>query len=305
MLIDRFNRKITNLRISVTDACNLNCFYCHKEGYCVKGSSPDVLSVEDIAEITKAFYELGIKKVKITGGEPLLRKDILDIISVMPDFEEISMTTNGTLLDKYAYELKDAGLNRVNISLDSLNPETYKKITGGELERVLSGLESAVNAGLTPVKLNMVVMKEVNEDEIDDMLEFTSKYNEDDVRVILQIIELLKLPELEDYYMDISSIEERIAKKAINFRIRSMQKRKQYHLGSSVVEFVKPVDNTEFCYNCNRIRITKDGKIKPCLMRNDNLVDVRGLKGYALKEKIFQAVNMREPYFKKKSREAR
>jgi cyclic pyranopterin phosphate synthase len=295
MLIDRFNRRITNLRISVTDKCNLRCFYCHKEG---QFSNTGVeMTPEEIKEIALVFRELGVKKVKITGGEPLLRRDIVEIISLMPSFEEISMTTNGILLEKYAQELKESGLSRVNISLDTLSPETYRKLTGGNIEEVVKGLDSAVNAGLTPVKLNMVVMNGINHNEVEEMIEFISKYNSNGIKVILQVIELLKLPELEKYYYDIGSIEEIISAQANGFRVRSMHHRKQYFLNSSAVEFVRPIDNTEFCYNCNRIRITTDGKIKPCLLRDDNLVDIKGLKGDELKKKIFEAIGLREPYF--------
>ncbi len=299
MLIDRFNRKITNLRISVTDKCNLNCFYCHKEGFLSKGC--DELSPGEIATIAQAFKDLGIKKVKITGGEPLVRRDIVEIITEMPKFEEISMTTNGILLERYAMDLKESGLNRVNVSLDSLVPEKYRKLSGGgKLEYVLAGLEAAVEAGLVPVKVNMVVMKGINEDEVDDIIHFLSKYNRDDVKVILQLIELLKLPGLENYWFDIGCIEKRISAVAKDVRVRKMQKRRQYLLDEGAVEFVRPMDNTEFCYNCNRIRVTCDGKIKPCLLRNDNLVDARGLKGEELKQKILEAVSLREPYFRGK-----
>ncbi len=298
MLIDRFNREITNLRISVTDKCNLRCFYCHKEGFLSKKC--DELTPGEIARIAQAFKDLGIKKVKITGGEPLVRRDIVEIIAEMPEFDEISMTTNGTLLERYAKDLKESGLNRVNISLDSLNPEKYRNLSKGKLEDVLKGLESAVEAKLTPVKLNMVVMKGINEDEVDDMIRFISEYNKEGLNVILQIIELLKLPGLESYWFDIGIIERKISAIAKGVRVRKMQKRKQYLLDEGAVEFVRPMDNTEFCYNCNRIRVTCDGKVKPCLLRSDNLVDVRGLEGEELKQKILKAVSLREPYFRKK-----
>ena len=298
MLVDRFNRRITNLRISVTDRCNLNCFYCHKEGILSKGSHE--LSPEEIATIASAFKELGIKKVKITGGEPLVRRDIVDIIAALPTFDEISLTTNGILLRDYAVELKESGLSRVNVSMDSLKAGKFQRLSGGSLDRVLAGLEAAVEADLTPVKVNMVVMKGINDDEVDEMIEFISKYNRESTKVILQLIELLKLPGLENYWYDISLIEERIQAQAREVKIRKMHKRKQYRIDGGVVEFVRPMDNTEFCYNCNRIRVTSDGKIKPCLLRNDNLVDVRGLRGEELKKKIHEAVNLREPYFKRK-----
>lgn len=295
MLIDRFGRRITNLRMAVTSKCNLSCIYCHKEGEVNPGKE---LSVEEIRRISEAFYQLGIKKLKITGGEPLLRKDIVDIVQSFPPFKEISMTTNGVLLADIADELKEAGLNRVNISLDTLDAEKYNFITGGDIEEVLEGIEAAYNAMLTPIKVNMVVIKGINDNEVGDMLEFTSKFNKNGVNMILQIIELLKLPELEKYYIDISPIERAYAGQSRSVVVRNMHRRRQYALGNSVIEFVKPLDNSEFCMHCNRIRVTSDGKIKPCLLRNDNLVDVRNLEGEELIAAIKKAVGVREPYFK-------
>ncbi len=300
MLIDRFGRRITNLRIAVTMKCNLRCFYCHREGQ-ANGEESE-LSVSEIAEIARAFYDLGIKKVKITGGEPLLRKDICDIISSMPPFQEISITTNGTLLAEKAEELRESGLDRVNVSLDSLRPETYRRITGGDVEKVVDGIKTACEIGLTPVKVNMVVMKGINDDQVEEMVEFVSSMNRDGIRAILQLIEVLKLPGLERYHLDISGIERKIASKAEAVLLRGMHFRRQYSFetasGNAVVEFVKPVDNSEFCAHCNRIRVTSDGRVKPCLLREDNTVNVRGLKGEELLEAIKKAVELREPYFR-------
>lgn len=294
MLIDRFGRRIVNLRIAVTMRCNLRCFYCHREGQMNEGKE---MSVEEIAEIAKTFYDLGIKKVKITGGEPLIRKDICDIISSMPPFEEISITTNGTFLADKAEELKEAGLNRVNVSLDSLREESYRFITGGDVNRVIEGIAVACDCNLTPVKINMVVMKNINEDQIGEMMDFVASINRNGIRAILQLIEVLKLPGLEKYYTDISRIEREIASRAEAVLLREMHFRRQYLIGDSAVEFVKPIDNSEFCMHCNRIRVTSDGRIKPCLLREDNTVNVRGLKGKELVEAIKKAVDMREPYF--------
>ena len=296
MLVDRFGRRITNLRIAVTMKCNLNCIYCHREGQSCEGEE---LSVEEIAEIARAFHELGIRKVKITGGEPLLRKDICDIVAEMPPFQEVSITTNGTLLSRLAEELKEVGLNRVNVSLDSLRDDIYSFVTGGgKVERVIEGIEAACNAELTPVKINMVVMKGINDDQIKEMMGFVSSLNRDGLKAILQLIEILKLPGLEKYYLDISEIEKEIASKAEAVLLREMHFRRQYLVGNAAVEFVKPVDNSEFCMHCNRIRVTSDGRIKPCLLREDNTVNARGLKGEKLVEAIKKAVELREPYYK-------
>ena len=291
MLVDRFGRVITNLRISVTSRCNLNCFYCHREGY----STDSELTPDEISEFAEAFRKLGIRKVKITGGEPLIRKDIIEIIEKLPEFKEISMTTNGTLLKKYAEDLKNSGLSRVNVSLDTLDREKYRAMTrGGRIERVIDGIEAAVEAELTPVKVNMVVIDGFNLDEIDNMIEFVRKFKG---KAILQLIELVPLNNNFSGYFDVYSLIDKF-KDAKEVRIRSMQRRKQFIFDDYAVELVKPVDNSEFCKACNRIRITADGKIKPCLMRNDNLVDIRGLKGEDLINAIKKAVLLREPYYK-------
>ncbi len=288
MLVDRFGRPVRHLRISVTSKCNMNCIYCHKEGMINVG---DDMSLDEISEICKAFHELGVEKVKITGGEPLVRRDIVDIISEMPKFKEISLVTNGYYLSKYAYELKEVGLDRVNVSLDTLNPERYKFITGVDgLDEVLNGIEEAYNSGLTPIKLNMVVMS-INVDEIDDMLKFSSSFNKNSINVILQLIELIKN---ESYHVSLEGFEERfkkIAKMVINRRLHG---RKQYIFENKAVEFVRPFHG-KFCMYCTRIRVTSDGKIKPCLMR-DVYVDVRGLRGKELLDAIKEAVRLREPY---------
>ncbi len=291
MLVDGYGRRITNLRIAVTMRCNLRCIYCHREGEKESGKE---MSLDEIVEMAKAFRELGIRKVKITGGEPLLRRDICDIVSSMPEFQEISITTNGTLLSKLAEDLKDAGLDRINVSLDSLRSDVYKFITGGDVEKVVDGIIAACNAKLTPVKINMVVMKGLNDDQIEEMMEFVSSLNSEEVKAILQVIEVLRLKPLEKYYVDISKVERKIASMAEAVVLREMHFRKQYKVGNVVVEFVKPCK--EFCMHCNRIRVTSDGKIKPCLMREDS-IDARGLRGEELIEAIKKAVKIRKPYY--------
>ncbi len=295
MLTDPFGRTIKNLRIAVTNRCNLNCIYCHREG---ESDPRTEMSAERIAEIAKAFYELGIKKLKLTGGEPLLRKDICEIISLMPDFEEISLTTNGILLSDLAFDLKESGLDRVNISLDTLNAETFRFITGGgELSRVLEGLRMAVEARLTPIKLNMVLMRGLNESEVRKMLEFANSFNENETNVILQLIELIPNSETGKFYLDPTIFEKDFERVAKAVKIRDMHRRKQFITPFGVVEIVKPLDNTEFCMHCNRIRITSDGRIKLCLM-SDETVDISELSGDEMKKAIFEAVKRRKPFFR-------
>lgn len=295
MLTDPFGRTVKNLRISVTNRCNLNCIYCHREGESNPGKE---MSAERIAEIAKAFYDLGVKKLKLTGGEPLLREDICEIISMMPKFEEISLTTNGTLLKDLAFDLKESGLDRVNISLDTLNADIYSYITGGgKLQNVLEGIRSAVEANLTPIKLNMVLMKNLNEFEVFKMLNFTNSFNKEKTNVILQLIELIPNTKTKDLYLDPEIFEEEFAKIAMAVKIRDMHKRKQFFTSLGIVEIVKPLDNTEFCMHCNRIRVTSDGKIKLCLM-NKETVDISNLSGNELKKAIFEAIRLRKPFFR-------
>ncbi len=291
MLVDRYGRPIKHLRISVTSKCNMNCIYCHNEG--MKNVGED-MSLDEIVEICKAFHSLGVEKVKITGGEPLVRRDIVEIVAEMPKFKEISMVTNGYYLSKFAEELKEVGLDRVNVSLDTLNPETYKFITGvNGLEKVLNGIESAYNAGLTPIKLNMVVMKGVNDHEIEDILNYTTKFNKNGINVILQLIEIVGF---DNYYFPLDDVEERFKNLAKVVITRNLHARRQYILGDKAVEFIRPF-HAKFCMHCTRMRVTADGKLKPCLMR-DVEVDVRGLKGEELFKAIRKAVELREPYVK-------
>ena len=294
---DPFKREVRSLRISVTPHCNLRCFYCHREGY--NNSKDRSMTPEEIGEIVRAFLDFGIRKIKISGGEPLLREDLPEILENIsnPRIEEISLTTNGTLLEKYAQVLKDAGLHRVNVSLDTLDPEKYRQITGyGDVNVVKAGIERAIEVGLTPLKINYLVMKNTLED-LEDLMDYCRE-----VGAILQVIELMPLDEtLRRYYVDITPIEKRIEEMADRVvKRRWMHNRRKYYIGDLEVEFVKPMDNTEFCRHCTRIRLTYDGYIKPCLLREDNLVDILTplRRGEDIKEYIREGILRREPYFK-------
>jgi cyclic pyranopterin phosphate synthase len=305
MIRDPFGRPIKSIRISVTSKCNFDCVYCHQEGI---EKSRREMSSEEIVKIVGITAGHGVKKVKITGGEPLLRRDIEEVverIAKIPGITEVSMTTNAALLSKNGQSLKDAGLKRVNISLDTLDPEIFSKLTkGGELNVVLEGIKSAVETGLRPVKLNMVVMKGLNKDKIKEMIEFASQNN-----AILQLIGLMENEYSDEFFKEYSCDLDKIVKdleeEANEILVRKfMQNRKRYILDEGEVEVVFPMHNTEFCANCTRIRITADGKFKPCLMRNDNYVDFlgpmrAGASDEELEEIFLEAVGRREPYFKK------
>jgi cyclic pyranopterin phosphate synthase len=289
-MVDSFGRKVTGLRIALTPRCNLKCIYCHHEGEVApKNEIPD----EMVVNVARAAADLGIRSLKFTGGEPLLRQGLADLIAQMPQDLDISLTTNGVFLAEQADALARAGLDRVNISLDSLDSKNYCAITGGkarDLERVLAGIDAAKVAGLVPIKLNVVVLKK-NEAEIPELIDFCRRKG-----VILQLIELLDLQNL-GISGDIEGIERGLQGQADSIRTREMHRRRKYFLDGAEVEVVRPMDNTEFCANCTRLRVTSDGKIKPCLLRSDNLIEIDTCDCEKIKELLRAANARREPYF--------
>ena len=300
-LVDPFGRPINSLRISLTQRCNFNCFFCHHEG---EHGSGDELTVDEVERIVKIAAEQGVRKVKLTGGEPLVRKDIVEIVErVNPLVDEVSMTTNASRLEELAKPLKKAGLARVNISLHTLCPESFEEITGNGKEQVTRGIEAAVKAGLNPVKLNMVVMKGVNHTEIEEMIDYSRK-----VGATLQLIEF---QELEDgvehygkYHYDLVPIEEMLEKRSEKVVEREMHLRKIIHLrDGGRVEVVRPMHNSKFCAYCTRIRVTSDGKLKSCLMRDDNHVPFvslmrEGASQQEILEAFKKAVDRRIPFWR-------
>jgi cyclic pyranopterin phosphate synthase len=278
VLEDNFGRPLLNLRVAVTSHCDLRCSFCHMEGEERPSSFPTrEMTVDEIGRIVKIAVELGVSKVKLTGGEPLVRKDILEIvgrISATHGLSDLSMTTNGSLLAPMAEELRACGLRRVNISLPTLNSVVYNKLTGGRVEDVLKGVEAAVDAGFCPVKLNMLVLKCVNDYDFPEMIRFAAQTG-----AILQLIELEPINIDDTYYAAnhkaLDEYESLLRQKAVKVETRQfMQNRRIYHLPDVRVEVIHPTENTEFCENCTRLRVTSDGQLKPCLMRNDNLVDI-------------------------------
>jgi cyclic pyranopterin phosphate synthase len=300
-LVDPHGRPINSLRISLTQRCNFNCFFCHHEG---EHGSGDELTADEVENIVKLAASQGIKKVKLTGGEPLVRKDIIEIVRrISPYVDEVSMTTNASKLEELACHLKEAGLARVNVSLHTLCPESFEEITGNGTEHVTKGIEAAVKCGLNPVKLNMVVMKGVNHTEIDEMIDYSKK-----VGATLQLIEF---QELEDgvehygkYHYDLVPVEEDLEKRSERVVERRMHLRKIYHLKEGGrVEVVRPMHNSKFCEYCTRIRVTSDGKLKSCLMRDDNHVPfVSHMREDASEEEVLaafnEAVDRRVPFWR-------
>jgi len=290
MVKDNYGREIAHLRISVTQECNLNCFYCHKEGYKRKNKS---LTADEIKRIVHVACKLGIRKIKITGGEPLLRNDIFKILKGISEegVDDLSMTTNGFFIDeKTAIKLKESGLKRINIGCDgSLN------ILQKNIKNVENAIKNAKYAGLNPVKINMVVLKGINENEINRMMEISKKYD-----AILQLIELVPLnnPFFDKFHLSLENIEKELEKKASKIVVRDLNFRKQYFVDGTIVEIVNPHLNRKFCENCKKIRITCDGYVKPCLMRNDNLVKINFENDEKIYESLMEGIKLREIYYK-------
>ena len=300
-LFDPYGRRVSSLRVSVTQRCDLACFFCHREGEHDPGKE---MTPTEIGRLVEIASELGVTKVKVTGGEPLMRDDIVEVIHLIsPHVQEVSMTTNALLLPGKAVALKAAGLKRVNISLHSLKREVVKKIAGVDcLDEVKAGIKAADEAGLKPIKLNFVVMKGLNSDEIPNMLRLSSESG-----AILQLIEYQSLERgverWGDLFYDLTSLERVWDREALSVEEQVMHKRKRYALADgATVEIVRPIHNTVFCANCNRLRLTSDGRLKPCLMRADNLVPVvqllrRGASKEDLVEAFRLATSRRAPYW--------
>lgn len=262
------------------------------------------MTPEEISRIIKIAVSLDICRVKLTGGEPLMRSDILETvrqISSVSGLKDLSMTTNGTLLSPLARELHSNGLRRVNISVPTLRQQEFYKLTGGNVEDTLQGVRAAVEAGFFPVKLNMLILKGINDSTVPEMVEFASKTG-----TILQLIELEQINISNRYFMrrhkQLDEYEKMLEQKSVKVETREfMQNRRIYHLPHATVEVVKPIENTEFCLHCTRIRVTSNGKLKPCLMRNDNMVDIltpmrKGASDRELAELFMQANMQRQPY---------
>lgn len=277
---DKWSRNIEYLRISITDRCNLRCFYCMPDEGINKLSHYNILTFEELYILVKEAIDLGIRKVRITGGEPLVRFGVVDFISKiskLDGLEDIALTTNGILLEKYAEDLKKAGLHRLNISLDSLREERYRQITRrSELQQVLRGIELAERVGLEPIKINTVIMRGVNDDEVRDFARLTQ------VKPIqVRFIELMPLGEAEsienERFISNSEIMKQLPELIPLVPDREYQPgpAKYYQMPGAKgrIGFISPMSN-HFCRTCNRIRLTADGKLRPCLHSNLE-VDIR------------------------------
>jgi len=296
-LSDSFQRPIDYLRISVTDRCNLKCYYCMPEEGVPLLPRDRLLTYEEIARVAAAAVELGISKLRLTGGEPLVRAGLVDLVSMLskiPGLDDLSLTTNGLLLADIAPALKRAGLRRVNVSLDTFNPQRFRRITGGDgLEAALKGIEAASEAGLDPVKVNTVVIPGVNDDEL---LAFGQRSVEG---WHVRFIELMPFGQAGD--LPVLSVSRMVARleeafgpltQAVN---RGGGPARYFRLPGArgTIGFISPVSQ-HFCFACNRLRLTAEGKLRPCLL-NETEVDLRsalraGASAEELKGIIRQAV---------------
>ena len=279
-LSDSFQRPINYLRISVTDRCNLRCIYCMPEDGVPLITHDDILTYEEIHTVVEGAARLGITKVRITGGEPLVRADLSKLIEMLAridTIDDISLTTNGTLLARYAAEMKQAGLCRVNISLDTLQPDKFARITRhGNLDDVLQGIEAANRAGLSPVKINTVVMAGINDDEL---LDFAAKTINEGWHV--RFIELMPLAGEEitaAQFISVNEIKRRLEtlgnlEPCLVSAGNGPAKYFRYPEADGTIGFITPVSE-HFCFQCNRLRLTADGRLRPCLL-SDKEIDLR------------------------------
>lgn len=276
-LIDAHGRKHDYLRISVTDRCNLRCVYCMAEDGVEQVTHKDILSYEDILKVVKAGAGLGISKIRITGGEPLVRKNVVALIRQIASTEgitDLAMTTNGILLPRFAAELKTAGLNRVNISLDSLDPTLFHSITRcGKLQQALDGIDAALEYDLKPVKLNVVLMKGINDHEVLDFLELIQQKE-----VHVRFIEYMPIGDHDkgycDHYLPLSFVEETANSAGLPLSPVPVPggagPAESYSIpgGKGTVGLIHPISK-HFCDSCNRLRLTADGHLKACLYWQD------------------------------------
>lgn len=298
MLKDTYNRSIDYMRVSITDRCNLRCIYCMPPGGLKFLAHKDILQYEEIARILRIAVSAGVRKVRITGGEPLVRRDVTNLVRMIKAIDgirQLSMTTNGILLERYAGELADAGLDRVNVSLDSLKPERYHEITrGGDLAAVLRGIEAAERAGLTPIKINMVPIRGLNDDEIEEFAKMT-------VIAPYQVRFIEFMPFVgeniwnEEHFVSSDEIQARVERVGTLFPAEMKKagpaRYFRFEGAAGVVGFISPISN-HFCHECNRLRLTADGKLRPCLF-SETEIDLRhALRSDAPDEEIERLIEL-------------
>jgi len=331
MLADEFGREVTGVRVSLTDRCNFDCVYCHNEGLGdVRGPmepTDDEIDADAVVDFLEVAAEFDVDSVKFTGGEPLLRADLEEIVRRTPESMAVSLTTNGTMLPDRAEGLVDAGVERVNVSQDAIDPDAFAAVTNsGAYDRVIEGVEAALDAGLAPVKLNMVVF-EATAGYVPEMVEHVAANDGLQLQLIEYMPEIAGHPE---WAIDIQRVHDWLAEQAHRIERREMHGRRRYFLregatdaggtaaapeaetvaadggatadsgdagpGEGMVEIVDPVENEEFCMNCHRVRLTHDGKLKGCLNRHDDLLPMGETKD-EIRETLRETVANRVPYY--------
>ena len=299
VLLDPFSRRIEYIRLSVADKCNLRCFYCLPENFKSFELPDHWLTFDEIERVIEAFTELGVARVRITGGEPLVRKNLpllAQRLHALPGLDDLSLSTNAVLLGRYAHELHNAGVARLNVSLDSLDESRFEKITGGSLQPVLDGLMAAKQSGFQPIKINMVAMKGINDDEFERMVEFCLEHD-----FTLRLIETMPVGDTgmkaSNHYLDLQQVREQLSKR---FDLipgvmpgggpaRYMQlKGTKLRIG-----FITPMSQ-HFCETCNRVRLSVDGTLYLCLGQ-DHRYELRpllrqGVSDDGLKNAIIEAI---------------
>jgi len=301
-LTDPFNRTIDYVRLSVTDRCDLRCFYCLPEGSHDFIEPDSWLSFDEIERVIAAFSTLGVRRVRVTGGEPLVRKNLAELtarLSRLPGIDDLSLSTNAVGLDRQAVALKAAGIGRINVSLDTLRAERFREITKGRLDKVLAGLMAAKTAGFAPIKINMVVMKDINDDEVGDMVEFCIEHD-----FTLRFIETMPMGETgrhaTDHYVDLQEVKQKLGQRyelipgvmpgggpARYVRVAGTDLR---------IGFITPISQ-HFCETCNRVRLSVDGTLYLCLGQ-ENSYPLRellrsGIDDEGLKMAIMEALALK------------
>lgn len=302
-LTDKFGRNIEYLRLSVTDRCDLRCHYCLPEGFKDFGEPEDWLTFDEIERVIRVFGELGTKRIRITGGEPLVRKNLPELaarLSLLPGIEDLSLSSNATRMQKQAVPLKKAGISRINISLDTLRADRFKDITGGgKLEKVINGLLAAKEAGFHPVKINMVVMRGVNDDEVEDMVQFCIDHD-----FTLRFIETMPMGntgrEASLQYIPLSEIHDRLSKKykliKANMNGGGPARYVQVEGTELRIGYITPMSQ-HFCDTCNRVRLSVDGTLYLCLGQDDSYplreLMRAGISDEELKQHIHKAIDLK------------
>ena len=288
---DQYGRDITYLRVSVTELCNLRCRYCMPEDGVCKKSHAEMLTEDEMIRAIEAAASLGIRKLRLTGGEPLVKKNILSICrraAAVEGIEEVCLTTNGVLLPQMAKPLREAGVHRLNISLDTLNAEKYAYITRtGTLETAMAGIHAALDAGFDKIKINAVLIGGFNDDEVPDLAELTKKYPVD-----VRFIEMMPMYDSGDFdekaFIPYTCVLEQLKDAAPQEQDGGVARLYRLPDGKGNIGLISPV-SAHFCAECNRIRLTADGKIKPCLHSSEEY-SLKGLSFDEMRETLRKAI---------------